>query len=181
MRRVAFSCGTRGVVGACLAAWSRSGSSAEAAYRSQTHQPDEVVRGRHKVTREVHPLQTTKACFTERPDRVQQTMPILHQRLTHVAELGLLARAFAAKAGIGVGPALMRALERFSPWKSTHRLFGLPPSGRSAGGGSSLGRKLVRLAAASISVPSTLKWSSLSKSSRLAWRTTSSKNSRLTR
>src|SRR2546428_6500015 len=69
MRRVAFSCGTRGVVGACLAAWSRSGSSAEAAYRSQTHQPDEVVRGRYKVTREVHPLQTTKACFTERPYR----------------------------------------------------------------------------------------------------------------
>src|SRR5438552_13448444 len=158
MRRVAFSCGTRGVVGACLAAWSRSGSSAEAAYRSQTHQPDEVVRGRHKVTREVHPLQTTKACFTERPDRVQQTMPILHQRLTHVAELGLLARAFAAKAGIGVGPALMRGVGAFLAMEVHPPIVRMPPSGRSAGGGSSLGRKLVRLAAASISVPSTLQW-----------------------
>jgi site-specific DNA recombinase len=40
----------------------------------------------------------------------QQTMPILHQRLTHVAQLGLLARAFAAQAGIRVGPALVRGV-----------------------------------------------------------------------
>ncbi len=64
------------------------------------------------------------------------------------------------------------AFERFWSRKSTQRLFGPPPSGRFGGGGSSLGRKLLRLAAASIRVLSTLKCSSLSKRRRSACDTT---------
>src|SRR3712207_3310700 len=66
------------------------------------------------------------------------------------------------------------AFERRSPRKST---VGLPGSSTgSEGAASSLGRKLLRLAAASISVPSTVKCASLSKPNRSAASTTSSKN-----
>ena len=66
------------------------------------------------------------------------------------------------------------AFERFSPWKSTD---GLPGSSSVVVGGSpSFGLKLFRLAAASISVPSTVKCSSESRPRSWARPTTSSKS-----
>jgi len=68
-------------------------------------------------------------------------------RVAHVRQAGFLPLPFLANsASVSVVLSCV-SFERFSPWKSTQRLLGLPPSGRSLGG-SSLGRKLFRLAAA---------------------------------
>src|SRR5437764_8431196 len=83
----------------------------------------------------------------------------------HVTEASFLAWPLATQPRIGIGCALLGRIRARVAVESTQRLLGLPPSGRFGGGGLFLGRKLLRLAAASIKVPSTLKCSALNRCS----------------
>src|SRR5256885_257675 len=72
MRGVALVSAPRAPSGGCggaCGACSALAPSADAAYGSQPDQSDQVVRGRHQVAREVHPLQTAKARLAERAHR----------------------------------------------------------------------------------------------------------------
>src|SRR5271155_2036906 len=107
----------------------------------------------------------------------QQSVAVLHQRMTRIAQLGFLARPLGAQGGSGVvGGSLVRVGRR-SPWKL---VGGLPGSSGGLSPLPSLGLKLLSEAQASISVPSTVKWSSLISPRSCACPTILAKNSRAT-
>jgi hypothetical protein len=86
----------------------------------------------------------------------QQAIAMFHQRVACVRQVGLRTSTLFAKRAWGSVVLWCVAFERFSPRRLT---VGLPGSsgGGSSDGGVSLARKLLILAAASMSVPSTLK------------------------
>src|SRR6266403_5090130 len=109
-----------------------------------------------------------------------QSVPVLHQNVPQIRQLGRLTwpPAFARAGSLRYNRALGSVIEacvsllRFSPWKSRAPL-------RPGAGGSplpSFGRKLFMLAHASISVPSTEKWSSDSNVLTRSWLSTAAMN-----
>src|SRR5207249_9907279 len=101
-----------------------------------------------------------------------EAMPVLHQHVPVVVQLGFLTLSHASTTDAEAWVALVRR----SPWKFT---VGLPGSS-GVGGDASFRWKLLRLAHASINVPSTVKCSSDRKPRPRAWANTRSKKTRAT-
>src|SRR5439155_17384 len=103
-----------------------------------------------------------------------ETIAVLHHHVAGIAELGFVPWPLRASRASGSVVEPWVVLLRRSPWKFT---VGLPGSSGGAGG-ASFRLKLLRLAHASTSVPSTVKCSSESSPRSRAWATTRSKKAR---